>query len=136
MLEYVNRRKRNDSFLCEDEIHPRPEDSPVIYITRNRGSLGHRCPKPSYPITDGTRYSFGLFSLHRDNGEYGSAKGRYGLEAHQAHFRCYAVWGGSDKEEPLCREVWDYDHVAGMRDQFHEHVPCNDEVGEHEEDGS
>ena len=81
-------------------------------------------------------HSFGLFSLHRDNGENGSAKGRYGLEAHQAHFRCYAVWGSSDKEEPLCREVWDYDHVAGMRDQLHEHVPCNDEVGEHEEDGS
>ena len=71
--------------------------------------------------------------LHRDNGEYRSAKGRYGLEAHDAHFWGDAVWCGTDEEKPLCGEVWDYDHVAGMWDLFHEHVPCNDEVGEHEE---
>ena len=57
-------------------------------------------------------------------------------ETHDAHFGGDAIWCGSDEEQPLCGEVWDYDHVAGMWDRLHEHVPCNDEVGEHEEDGS
>ena len=57
-------------------------------------------------------------------------------KAHQAHFRGDAVWCGADEEEPLGQEVRNEDQVAAVRDRFHKHVPCDDEVGEDEEHGS
>ena len=50
------------------------------------------------------------------------------LEAQEAHFGGDAVWSGADEEEPLGREVGGYDHVAGIWNRFHEHIPGDDEV--------
>ena len=36
----------------------------------------------------------------------------------------------------MCKEVWDHDKVLAVRYRFYEYVPCEDEVGKHEQNGS
>ena len=57
-------------------------------------------------------------------------------EAKDAHFGGDAVFRGPDEEEPLCKEICHEHEIVAVRHGFHELVPCKDEVGEYEEQGS
>lgn len=57
-------------------------------------------------------------------------------EAEEAHFRADAEFCGSDEEEPLGEVVAHEHEVVAVWHWLDEFVPGEDEVGEHEEDGS
>ena len=57
-------------------------------------------------------------------------------EPEEAHFGADAEFCGSDEEEPLGEEVAHEHEVVAVWHRLDEFVPGEDEVGEHEEDGS
>ena len=57
-------------------------------------------------------------------------------EPEEAHFGSDAEFSGSDEEEPLGEVVAHEHEVVAVWHRLDEFVPGEDEVGEHEEDGS
>lgn len=58
------------------------------------------------------------------------------LEPHQSDRMTDSVFCGSDEQQPLCREVRDENKIVTIWDRFYEFVPCEDEIGEYEENSS
>ena len=58
------------------------------------------------------------------------------LESHQSDRMTDSVFCGSDEQQPLCREVWYQNKIVAIWDRFYEFIPCEDEIGEYEENSS